>query len=113
MVMPEMEPVEAPPATYQPPPRAELSRRPAVVNSRPVAPQPVVAPQPASGGGFGGLFRKVTGVSANLRRRTLTEPEAAPTPMASQHVEPPQMHTQPVQQMSGIDIPTFLRRQSN
>ncbi|MDO9711258.1 cell division protein FtsZ [Paracraurococcus lichenis] len=104
----------------------EVAPAPVVMTPAPAAnalpggrPAPVVGPDelraapaaPASTGSFGGLFRKVTG-GAGWRR---TLPEPAP---AAQHLVPeqpsarPATRGQPSEEM-GLEIPTFLRRQSN
>jgi cell division protein FtsZ len=74
------------------------------------APPPVSAP---SGGGFN-LFRKATG----LMRRNLGTEEAAPAAAPRPAAAPPAAAARPAPQapaddMNGLDIPTFLRRQSN
>lgn len=82
--------------------------------SRPAAaPPPVSAP---SGGGFN-LFRKATGL---MRRNLGTEAEAAPAPQQAPRAPAPQPAAArpaapqaPAEDMNGLDIPTFLRRQSN
>jgi hypothetical protein len=70
------------------------------------------APAPSSGG-FRNLFRNVTG--GGLMRRTLPEP--TPAPVADRLVPdspaPRQATRAPQQDDMGLDIPTFLRRQSN
>jgi len=77
------------------------------------APPPVSAP---SGGGFN-LFRKATGL---MRRNLGTEAEAPAAPQAPRAAAPQQQPAarpaapQPApEDMNGLDIPTFLRRQSN
>ena len=82
-------------------PRAELEAMPAA------RPQP---PEPARGGGLRGLFTRVTGGGAGMMVRALP-PEPA---RAVQPPEPPrQAERQAPQDEMGIEIPTFLRRQSN
>ncbi|RAI59250.1 cell division protein FtsZ [Roseicella frigidaeris] len=113
VVMEEMEtaPVMMTPA---PAPHSAPGGRPAPMvggaDMRPVG-QP---PQPASAGGtFRALFRNVTG--GGLMRRAL--PEAPPPPVASQL--PPEPVAQrpatrmPQQDDMALEIPSFLRRQSN
>ncbi len=79
------------------------------VPPRPMA--PVVAPP--STGGLNNLFRRATG----LMRRDVPEAAPAPAPVATQRMEPaaaPRPVARPTQQDEmGLDIPTFLRRQSN
>jgi cell division protein FtsZ len=84
-------------------------RAPAV--ARPAAPA-----QPASGGGLRSLFRTATGLSGLMRREA---PAAAAPPGPAPRVEPladpaarPAPRVAPQEEM-GLDIPTFLRRQSN
>jgi cell division protein FtsZ len=77
----------------------------------------------APGGGFGNLFRRVTGAaSSGLMRRQLPEESAGHIPAAGQRMEPPVAQGRPAaapaarapqQDEIGLDIPTFLRRQSN
>ena len=111
-----MEETEAAPVmmTPAPAPHSAPGGRPAPMvagaDMRPVG-QP---PQPASAGGtFRALFRNVTG--GGLMRRTL--PEAPPAPVASQL--PPEPVAQrpatrmPQQDDMALEIPSFLRRQSN
>jgi len=78
-------------------------------------PQQPSLPEPGQGGGWRGLFRNATG----LMRRSVEEQAPAPQrsePVASQQPRPPQP-MRPAQQAQpdemGLDIPTFLRRQSN
>ena len=71
-------------------------------------------PQPSSAGGtFRALFRNVTG--GGLMRRTL--PEAPPAPVASQLAPEPTAQRpatrMPQQDDMALEIPSFLRRQSN
>jgi hypothetical protein len=71
------------------------------------------------GGGLRNLFRHVTGASSGLIRRTLPEP--AQPAQAAARVEPPLPQPlaarpgprDPHQDEMGLDVPTFLRRQSN
>ncbi|WP_372623448.1 cell division protein FtsZ [Falsiroseomonas sp.] len=91
----------------EPGPRAPVAARPA----------PVTAAAP-SGGGLRSLFRTATGLSGLMRRDVAepaapqpqpqavrVEPVAAPMPRQAPRVAP--------QEEMGLDIPTFLRRQSN
>jgi cell division protein FtsZ len=90
--------------------------------------RPAVVEAPRHGGaGFRGLFQKATGLG-NMMRRTLPE---APAPVQQHHAAPsvrmepsvggpavaaaPRQAPRPVQQQDemGLEIPTFLRRQSN
>jgi cell division protein FtsZ len=100
VVQPVAQPVAPPPAAYQPP-----------------LPQPALpeAAPAGQGAGWRGLFRNATG----LMRRNVEETPAAPPqraePVASPQPRPPQP-MRPAQQQPdemGLDIPTFLRRQSN
>ena len=84
----------------------------------PVAPPPVVAeapaaraPEPAPAGSrFGNLFGRVTGLGGGMKREPTGA--AAPAPRAEPGLEVrPRAPQQPDE--TGLDIPTFLRRQSN
>ncbi|MBX6747444.1 MAG: cell division protein FtsZ, partial [Acetobacteraceae bacterium] len=81
------------------------------VSTAPQAPAPAPAPM---GGGLRGLFRTVTGAaSGSLMRRNLPEP-APVAPRLEPVPGPARPATRPVpQDEMGLDIPTFLRRQSN
>jgi len=101
--MPQPMPVQAAP----PPVAAPASYQP--------QPQQPTLPEPGQGAGWRGLFRNATG----LMRRNVEEQNPAPQrsePVASQQPRPPQP-MRPAQQAQpdemGLDIPTFLRRQSN
>jgi cell division protein FtsZ len=84
---------------------------------QPPAPRAPTAPMPAAGprAGFGSLFRTATG----LMRRNLPEaPAAAPAAVPARHAAPqsePRFGAEPrsSQDEMGLEIPTFLRRQSN
>jgi cell division protein FtsZ len=81
------------------------------------APRPVgtpSAPAPTSGSGFN-LFRKATGLMRrNLGAEGDTSQAVPPAPAASRPAAAPQAPAQPgAEDMNGLDIPTFLRRQSN
>jgi cell division protein FtsZ len=94
--------------------QAEPQLRAAPAAMRPVtAPAPSAAPAPTSGGGFS-LFRKATGL---MRRNLGTESEApqqaAPRAAAPQPAAQPAPQQPQAEEMNGLDIPTFLRRQSN
>ncbi|NKE48391.1 cell division protein FtsZ [Roseomonas frigidaquae] len=99
--------VEAAPGAEAPvsmAPQAEPGLR-APAGTRPVAPMPQAQPT----GGLNNLFRRATG----LMRRDVPEPQMQPAQQprmepAARPVAPP---TQ--QDEMGLDIPTFLRRQSN
>ena len=116
--MPEEAPVLAPQPVMMPAPVSpEPQRRPAVLATAAgsvAAPSAhaSVAPPPAPGG-FGGLFRKVTGAaSSGLMRRTLVEP--TPAPVAPRlEPQPAPRAVEPAQGQVDFEIPTFLRRQSN
>jgi cell division protein FtsZ len=79
--------------------------------------RPATAAAPvAAVGGLGTLFRRATGLSG-LMRREVAEPMVAPQPQ--QRMEPtaapatrPTTRVAPQEEM-GLDIPTFLRRQTN
>ncbi|TDH60669.1 cell division protein FtsZ [Dankookia rubra] len=100
--------------TPAPAPNSFPGGRPAPVvgpaEARPAAPAAAAA---SGGGGFRNLFRNVTG--GGLMRRTLSEP--APAPVADRLVPdspaPRAASRAPQQDDMGLDIPTFLRRQSN
>ena len=79
----------------------------------PAEARPVAAPAPASGGGFRNLFRNVTG--GGLMRRSLPEPTPAPVAerLVPEQPAPRPASRAPQQDDMGLDIPTFLRRQSN
>ena len=90
---------------------------------QPVGAPPAVTPAGGGGGGIGNLFRRVTGASSGLMRRSLPE---APAPVAAPRADAPAPHAAPAaprpasaplrppqQEEIGLDIPTFLRRQSN
>jgi len=93
----------------------------AVAEAEPIATAPAVeppqrpTPAPSQGGGLGGLFRKVTGGSG-LMRRTLPEATPAPAPVAPRIEAVPEAprpaRTAPQDEV-GLDIPAFLRRQTN
>jgi hypothetical protein len=78
------------------------------------APSPASAPAPTSGGGFS-LFRKATGLMRrNLGAEGDTSQAAPQAPAAPRTAAPQATPTQPApEDMNGLDIPTFLRRQSN
>jgi cell division protein FtsZ len=88
-----------------------------------VAPRPAVvdAPRPA-GSALRGLFQKATGLGSSMMRRSLPEQHhapvapAAPTlrvePSVAPAARPAPRAAQPQDEM-GLEIPTFLRRQSN
>ena len=76
-----------------------------------------VATAPSTGSGLNNLFKRATGL---MRREIVEAPLAVPQPqMAAPRVEPvaqQSMRTPPrvaPQEEMGLDIPTFLRRQSN
>jgi cell division protein FtsZ len=81
-----------------PAPQPIVAREPQL---RPAAPAPELAPQ---GGGFGGIFRNVTG----LMRRPAAPPAAAPRAEPA----PAPRAARPAAQ-DDMEIPAFLRRQSN
>jgi len=73
-----------------------------------VAAPPAIAPAPS--GGLRGLFRTVTGGQSTLMRRPLPEAEALRTEPPAPSIRPTRA---PMPEEVGLDIPTFLRRQSN
>jgi cell division protein FtsZ len=83
--------------------------------------RPMAEPAPAAGGGLRSLFQKVTSGAGGLMRRELpAAPAAAPMPQAAPvmaRMEPAAPVAAPPRQAPqeemGLDIPTFLRRQSN
>ena len=101
--------------------------QPAVAPEPPPAPrQPVVETVRASGGMMRGLFQKATGLGGigGMMKRTLPEaPVAAPVAptlrvepsmAAPATAAPARPAMRPAQQEDmGLEIPTFLRRQSN
>jgi cell division protein FtsZ len=112
----------AQPATVVEAVEAQAVAEPVILNQAaepglraPATTRPAAPPQPAGGGGFRNLFRTPTGLSG-LMRRDVAEP-ASPQP-ASPRVEPvtepaPRATVRAVpQEEMGLDIPTFLRRQS-
>ncbi|MBX9753089.1 MAG: cell division protein FtsZ, partial [Roseococcus sp.] len=100
VVQPVAQPAAPPPVAYQPPLTQQAL--------------PETAPA-GQGAGWRGLFRNATG----LMRRNVEETPAAPPqraePVASQQPRAPQpmRPAQPQPDEMGLDIPTFLRRQSN
>ncbi|WP_419896439.1 cell division protein FtsZ [Roseomonas sp. USHLN139] len=110
---PAAQPVDAPSPEDMPAPLAHHgeSMRPPSAAPRPSAPPPVSAPRAG-----GGLFRMATG----LMRRSLgaegdSGPAAAPRQAAPAPAPrpAPAAPAQPPAEEMGLDIPTFLRRQSN
>jgi cell division protein FtsZ len=94
---------------------------PAAVAAEP-APRLAEPPRPAAPGMMSGLFKRATGITG-MMRRTLPEP-AAPAPAPVLRVEPsvapqqaapaaPRAARPSGQEDMGLEIPTFLRRQSN
>jgi hypothetical protein len=79
-----------------------------------------VAPQPAPTSRFGSIFQRATGL---IRRDLPAEPTVAEAPVVTHQPAPrmepmaaPAPRTPPraaPQEEMGLDIPTFLRRQSN
>jgi len=109
---PVVEPQAPAPVVLTPVPEADpAARQTEAALRQPVAPPPVPAPQP---GGLRGLFRQVTGASSGLMRRQLadTPPPVAPRIEPSPQAPRPAAR-QPQQDEMGLDIPAFLRRQSN
>ena len=103
-------------------PEAAVAPMPEVQLRAPVAPRPAAPATPTSR--FGNLFQRATGL---MRREPVAEPAAMPqaAPHVAPHVAPvqraeplaqpaprAQQRTTPPDEM-GLDIPTFLRRQSN
>ncbi len=108
---------QAPYAEEMPQPMPVLAAQPPVAASAPhqPAPQQPPLPDPGQGAGWRGLFRNATG----LMRRPVEEATPAQhrlEPVASQQPRAPApMRPAPQAQPDemGLDIPTFLRRQSN
>ncbi len=108
------------PAMDQPPVMLAPAVEPAPM---PVAARPAVvdAPRPA-GGALRGLFQKATGLGSSMMRRSLPEQPPAPSapaaptlrvePSVAPSARPAPRAAQPQDEM-GLEIPTFLRRQSN
>ncbi len=100
-----------------PPPGAEAS-----YPLTPSAPLAADHPTPSAGGGFGDLFRRATGiVGSSLLRRNLApeQPRAYPAPVAPEITMEPRPAPRPaprastMQEDGKLEIPAFLRRQSN
>ncbi|WP_198378104.1 cell division protein FtsZ [Neoroseomonas rubea] len=107
--MAEQPPVMLAPSVAEPMP-AMHAHRPAVVDT----------PR-QSGGALRGLFQKATGLGSSMMRRNLPEtaPATAPAapvmrvePSVAPSARPAPRAAQPQDEM-GLEIPTFLRRQSN
>jgi cell division protein FtsZ len=79
----------------------------------PAATRQPAAPPPAPGGGFNSLFKRVTG---SMRRDLPEQHVPQPQPARAEPVAPPAARpaarVAPQEEM-GLDIPAFLRRQSN
>ncbi|WP_203073823.1 cell division protein FtsZ [Falsiroseomonas ponticola] len=109
-------PAPAPaPVAAEPPPVVEgpvvMAQQAEVGLRAPATTRAPAAPAPAQAGGLNNLFRRATG----LMRRDVPEAQAPVAPVA--RVEPPAaprpVARAPQQDEMGLDIPTFLRRQSN
>jgi cell division protein FtsZ len=95
-------PIEAPVVMQEAPLRAPAMTRPVT----PVAP-------PAAPGGFNTLFRRATGLMRrDVPEHAAPQPQHAPTRMEPSAAPQPSMRPAPQDEM-GLEIPTFLRRQSN
>jgi len=79
----------------------------------PVAARPAPAPVPAAGSGFGSLFKRATGLMRRDLPEAAAQPEAAPIRVEPAAAPPPRAQRAASQEEMGLDIPTFLRRQSN
>jgi cell division protein FtsZ len=99
-------PIEVAPAPLEPPVTLQEPGLRAPAATRPAAP-----PSPAPRNSFNSIFRNMTG----LIRRDV--PDAAPQPVVvrAEPTAAPRASARPVSQeeMGGVEIPTFLRRQSN
>jgi len=82
----------------------------------PVGTRPAPAPQPAVGGAFNSIFRRATGlIRRDLPEAPAMQPAQAPVARAEPAPAPqarPAPRVAPQEEM-GLDIPAFLRRQSN
>jgi hypothetical protein len=86
----------------------------------PAMPRPVAPPPSTGRGGGSRLFKIATGISGLMRREM---PEASAPQSAPPVVHAPAVRAEPVMQQppqrplppeeTGLDIPAFLRRQSN
>jgi cell division protein FtsZ len=109
------------PAEYEPAPEpVALAPAPEVHLRAPVAPRPVAAAPVTTTSRLGSIFQRATGL---IRREPMAEPvamqpvappaapvqRAEPMPAAAPRTPP---RSAPQEEM-GLDIPTFLRRQSN
>ncbi|WP_439551467.1 cell division protein FtsZ [Falsiroseomonas sp.] len=111
------QPVAPAPAPVAPEPQAVvegpvvMAQQAEVGLRAPATTRAPAAPAPAQTGGLNNLFRRATG----LMRRDVPEAQA-PAPMPAR-IEPPAaprpVARAPQQDEMGLDIPTFLRRQSN
>ncbi|NGM19955.1 cell division protein FtsZ [Roseomonas stagni] len=112
------QPVAPAPAPMEAAPVAPVAEGPVVMAQQaevglraPAVTRAAAPPAAAQPGGLNNLFRKATG----LMRRDVPEAQA-PAP-APQRIEPPAapraVTRAPQQDEMGLDIPTFLRRQSN
>ncbi|MBY0335594.1 MAG: hypothetical protein K2X11_03225 [Acetobacteraceae bacterium] len=86
--------------------------QPTPVVAQQAAPAPAVPPQlrqpelPTGGPGWGGLFRKATGL---MRRPGMEEPAPAAPPVRAEPAAPKPAKSE----ATDFDIPAFLRRQGN
>lgn len=113
-------PAEPEPAfTMQPPAPAPVMEAPyPLTPAAPMASEATTQHQP--GGAIGDLFRKATGLGSSLLRRNipagLETSRAQPAPVAPQIEREPRVAPQraaTVQEDGRLEIPAFLRRQSN
>jgi cell division protein FtsZ len=107
------QPAPMPAPTLAPMPMQDMAAEPAApqepVLRAPVMQRAAPTPPPAPSGGFGSMFRRATGLMSR------EVPAAAPMPAPRAEPQPaPRPTTRPVQQDEmGLEIPAFLRRQSN
>jgi cell division protein FtsZ len=127
VVDPTPEPqVETAPESYAPAPAAPVEA-PIVVGPAIAAdpvPRAAEPPRPTAPGMIGGLFKRATGITGMMRRTLPEAAHAAPThgvrvePSVAAHPHPqaaaaPRAARPAAQEDMGLEIPTFLRRQSN
>jgi cell division protein FtsZ len=126
VVDPAPEPqVESAPEAYAPAPAAPVEA-PIVVGpaiAAEPAPRQAEPPRPAAPGMMSGLFKRATGITGMMRRTLPEAPHAAPAhgvrvepsvvAHAPQAAPAPRAPRPAAQEDMGLEIPTFLRRQSN
>ena len=106
VAQPAAQPVAQPGPAPQPMPVVEAAPEPDLAPRAPLA-RGTTAPAP-QGSGFRDLFKRATGL---MQRDMPSAPVAAPAPRAEPSTRPAPRPAQ--QDEMGIEIPTFLRRQSN